>query len=56
MSPRAKKACERELKILKEADHPFIIEYIEEFINQYDELWIITKYASGGDLQKLMNK
>ena len=31
-----KKKSKSELKILKEADHPFIIEYIEEFINEYN--------------------
>jgi serine/threonine protein kinase len=31
MSFKEEMGYERELKILKEADHPFIIEYIEEF-------------------------
>jgi hypothetical protein len=31
MSSKEEMGYERELLILKEADHPFIIEYIEEF-------------------------
>jgi hypothetical protein len=31
MSSKEEMGYERELKILKEADHPFLIEYIEEF-------------------------
>jgi serine/threonine protein kinase len=31
MTSKEEMGYERELKILKEADHPFIIEYIEEF-------------------------
>ncbi len=46
---------ERELEILKEAEHPFIIEYIEEFaVEDNKMLCIVTKYASGGDLEKYM--
>ena len=45
----------RESKILKMADHPFIIQFIEEF--QYKQnLCIVTKYASGGDFEKFMRK
>ena len=31
MNSKEEMGYERELKILKEANHPFIIEYIEEF-------------------------
>ncbi len=41
---------ERETKILKEAKHPFVIEYIEEFPYKNEKLCIVTKYISGGDL------
>ena len=32
MNLKDEKGYERELKILKEAKHPFVIEYIEEFL------------------------
>jgi hypothetical protein len=31
MSSKEEMGYERELEILKEAEHPFIVEYIEEF-------------------------
>lgn len=46
--------CERELKILKQANHPFIIQYLEEFPYQNKRLCIVTKFASGGDFEKLI--
>jgi serine/threonine protein kinase len=45
---------ERELKVLKQADHPFLIEFIENFVYQKQFLCIITKYVSGGDLRALI--
>jgi serine/threonine protein kinase len=40
---------------LKETSHPFVIKYIENFVYK-ENLCIVTKFASGGDLQALMNK
>ena len=55
MTPKEEKGYERELKILKEAEHPFIIEYIEEFaVEKNNLLCIVTKLASGGDLEKYL--
>ena len=54
MTNKEEMGYERELKILKEADHPFIIEYIEEFPFKKNQLCIVTKLASGGDLVKYM--
>ena len=45
---------QRELRILKAADHPFIIDYVEEFSFKKDQLCIVTKFASGGDFEKYM--
>ena len=56
MSSKEEMGYERELQILKEADHPFIIEYIEEFSYKKKQLCIVTKFASGGDFEKFMNK
>ena len=53
MNSKEEKGYERELEILKECEHPFIIEYVEEFEYQ-DRLCIVTKLASGGDFEKYM--
>ncbi len=55
MTTKDEMSYQRELKILKEADHPFIIEYIEEFsVDDNNLLCIVTKLAPGGDLEKYM--
>jgi serine/threonine protein kinase len=54
MSVKEEMGYERELQILKEAEHPFIIEYIEEFSFKNNNLCIVTKLATGGDLEKFM--
>ena len=54
MNSKEEMGYERELEILKEADHPFIIEYIEEFSYKKNLLCIVTKLASGGDLEKFI--
>ena len=53
MNSKEVKGYERELEILKECEHPFIIEYVEEFEYQ-NRLCIVTKLASGGDFEKYM--
>ena len=46
---------DRELKILQETTHPFVVKYMEEFFYK-DRLCIVTQFASGGDLDSLMRK
>jgi hypothetical protein len=46
----------KELKVLKEAHHPFLIEYIDDFEYQKQEFCIITKFAKEGNLKTLMKK
>ena len=41
---------------MKEADHPFLIEYIDHFEYQKIEYCIITRFASEGNLKALMEK
>ena len=54
MTKKEEMGYQRELEILKEADHPFIIEYIEEFALEEKKLCIVTRLAPGGDLEKYM--
>jgi serine/threonine protein kinase len=56
MLAKEKQNYERELKILQNVNHPFIIRYIDEFIYDKDYLCIVTQYANGGDLDTKMEK
>ncbi len=56
MDTNEKLGYKRESKILKAADHPFIISFIQEFPYKNKNLCIDTKFASGGDLEKHMRK
>ena len=47
---------EKELQVLELANHPFYIEFIENFEYQRKKYCIITKLATGGNLRKLINK
>ena len=42
---------EKEVQILKQTNHPFIIKYIDSFKNQERKYCIVTQYANGGDIQ-----
>ncbi|OMJ83312.1 hypothetical protein SteCoe_15770 [Stentor coeruleus] len=44
----------KEVEILKQVNHPHIIRYYNSLI-QNQMLYILTEYASGGDLQKKLN-
>ena len=41
------------MEILKTTNHPFVIKYIEEFVN-LGSLCIVTEYASEGNFEKMM--
>ncbi len=56
MGPKDQLGCLRELEILREVSHPFIIEYVEEFNYNKQHLCIVTKYAPGGDLEQYIKK
>ena len=55
MDSEEKLSFDRELKILKESNYPFIIEYIEEFLYSNGQLCIITEFAPGGTLKDIIN-
>jgi serine/threonine protein kinase len=55
MGSLEKLGYDRELQILQETSHPFVVKYMEEFVYK-DRLCIVTKFASGGDLDTLMKK
>jgi len=41
---------------MKQAEHPFHIEFIESFVHEKKFFCIITKFATGGDLNKLIEE
>ncbi len=45
---------ERELSILQKAVHPFLGQYIENFVYKKMYKCIVTKYYSGGNLSKIL--
>jgi serine/threonine protein kinase len=44
----------REMTILRESWHPFVIEFIDEFIYNKIQMCIVTGFASGGNLATYM--
>lgn len=54
MSDLDKLGADRELKIHLIAQHPFTIRFIEKFIFLEKKLCIVTKFASDGDLDKIL--
>ncbi|CRG93120.1 NIMA related kinase 4, putative [Plasmodium gallinaceum] len=49
MSQKEKKQCLKEVELLSKLNHPFIVKYIESYI-EGDTLRIIMKHCKGGDL------
>ncbi len=45
---------DRELKIHLMAQHSFTIRFIEKFMFHEKKLCIVTKFASDGDLEKIL--
>ncbi len=54
MDEDQKASFQKEKEILKLADHPFLIEFIEDFEYQNEDYCIVTKYASGHNLTTLI--
>ena len=54
MDEEQKASFLKEKEILKIADHPFLIEYIEDFEYRNEDFCIVTKYASGLNLTMLI--
>lgn len=47
---------QRHNEIHTSLDHPLVIEYLDSFEDEKKHLHIITEYASGGDLDGLINE
>ena len=55
MNSEHKLGIERELEIMQKSNHPFVIKYYEHFIYK-EKICILTEYASGGNLEKYVEK
>ncbi|SBT70438.1 serine/threonine-protein kinase NEK4, putative [Plasmodium malariae] len=49
MTQKEKRQCLKEVELLSKLNHPFIVKYIESYI-EGDTLRIVMKYCKGGDL------
>ncbi len=59
MDSKEKLGQDRELKIIKEIDHPFVIKYYDEFEYRKDaikKICIVSQLANGGNLESLMKR
>ena len=54
MDEDQKASFQKEKEILMLADHPFLIEFIDDFEYQNEDYCIVTKYASGHNLTTLI--
>eukprot|EP00667_Euglena_gracilis_P012874 EG_transcript_13247 len=50
MSKKDRRSAENEVKLLQQVDHPFIIKFVDSFVDPEGKMYIIMEYADGGDL------
>ena len=55
MPNNLKLSYKRELEILKQLEHPFIVKLIDHFIDEKDRVCFVTEYCNGGDLENFIN-
>ena len=56
IKPDTLELVEREIGILSEANHPYIVSYKECFALGPNEVCLVMEYCSGGDLGKVIDK
>ncbi|KAJ7847545.1 kinase-like domain-containing protein [Mycena leptocephala] len=54
MSNQLKHLFLNQLSVMKELDHPNIISFIESYLVEPEELWIVTDYVEGGELTEII--
>ena len=52
ISQKERQNIENEIKFLNEMKHPNIVPYYESFIDENEEINIVMKFCTGGDLYK----
>ncbi|KAJ6541558.1 kinase-like domain-containing protein [Mycena capillaripes] len=54
MSSQLKHLFLNQLSVMKELDHPNIITFVESYLIEPEELWIVTEYREGGELTHII--
>jgi len=55
-SQKEKNSAKQEVKLLQTLQHPFIVRYIDSFIDEESNLCIVMSYCKGGDLANFVQK
>eukprot|EP01006_Ploeotia_vitrea_P039021 TRINITY_DN66304_c1_g1_i1.p1 TRINITY_DN66304_c1_g1~~TRINITY_DN66304_c1_g1_i1.p1 ORF type:complete len:455 (-),score=74.08 TRINITY_DN66304_c1_g1_i1:362-1726(-) len=50
MNKKDKRSSENEVRMLQQLDHPFIVKFVDSFVDKNEIMYIIMEYADGVDL------
>lgn len=56
VSQKEKNNAKQEVKLLQALQHPFIVRYIDSFIDDESNLCIVMSFCKGGDLASFIQK
>ena len=55
-SQKEKNSAKQEVKLLQTLQHPFIVRYIDSFMDEESNLCIVMSFCKGGDLSNFIQK
>ncbi|KAL9644369.1 hypothetical protein ABK040_005827 [Willaertia magna] len=56
LSQKEKQSAKQEVKLLQSLQHPFIVRYIDSFLDEDSNLCIVMSYCKGGDIANHIQK